>query len=309
MRGTLTIALALLASAGAAAQQGPGGREIDWAKANPPLYASMQADKAAPKPDAIIRYGKEALQQGELRVPKGRGPHPVAIVIHGGCWLSRLGGTGMQAFSESLRRRGIATWDIDYRRVGNPGGGWPGTFEDVKAGVDYLPKLARRYKLDMERVAVVGHSAGAHLALWTASRGKLGKDWAPAAGQPKLRSVVAIDGPGALAPFVGIDAQVCEEPVIVPLMGGTPDEVPDRYRTATPADHLPLGLPQFIVQADFKPFLGPYVAGARAAGDRVETLSPPKANHFDIVTPGTPNGDLVADWIVYHAFGAPVRSR
>ncbi|WP_133366213.1 alpha/beta hydrolase family protein [Qipengyuania sediminis] len=237
----LALALATCAVAAPAQTTGPGGRAVDWEKVNPTLHASMQADRAAPKPDAVIAYGSGPQHRGELRVPVGPGPHPVAIVIHGGCWLSRLGDQSMPAFSESLRRRGIATWDIDYRRVGHAGGGWPGTFQDITAGADHLPRLAKEHGLDMSRVIVVGHSAGAHLALWNASRPRLGGEWASGAEQPKPMSVVAIDGPAALAPFVGIDAQVCDEPVIVPLMGGTPAERPAEYRLATPAAHLPLG--------------------------------------------------------------------
>lgn len=303
------IAAMLMASMAASAQegqQGPGGQAVDWEKVNPALFAAMKADDAAPKPDAVIRYGAEALQSGELRIPAGPGPHPVAIVIHGGCWVSRLGGTGMQAFAESLRQRGIATWDIDYRRVGNPGGGWPGTFEDLKAGVDYLPELAASHKLDLSRVILVGHSAGAHLALWSASRAKLGAPWAPAADQPKPLTVVAIDGPPVLAPLIGADAELCDEPVIVPLMGGTPADHPDRYRLATPAAHLPLGMKQMLVVGTLPQIIEPYAEGAKAAGDEVVVMRPANATHFDIVTPGTPNGDAVADWIAANAFGKAI---
>ena len=306
MKRLITLAALAFASTGALAQTGPGGKAVDWEKVNPSLYASMKADEATPKPDAVIRYGTEALQSGELRVPAGPGPHPVAIVVHGGCWVSRLGGTGMQAFSESLRQRGIATWDVDYRRVGNPGGGWPGTFEDVKAGVDHLPKLAKAHKLDLSRVIIVGHSAGAHLALWAASRPKLGGDWAPGKDQPKPLTVVAIDGPPVLAPLIGADAQMCDEPVIVPLMGGTPAEHPERYKLATPAAHLPLGMKQMLVVGTLGQVIEPYAQGAKAAGDEVMVLKPANADHFDIVTPGTPNGDAVADWIAANAYGAPI---
>lgn len=306
MKTLAAIATLLLTTPAVMAQQGPGGKPVDWEKVNPTLFAAMKADDAAPKPDAVVRYGTDPLQSGELRVPEGPGPHPVAIVIHGGCWLSRLGGTGMQAFSESLRRRGIATWDVNYRRVGHAGGGWPGTFEDVKAGVDYLPKLAAARRLDMSRVVIVGHSAGGHLALWAASRAKLGGDWMPGKDQPKPLAVVAIDAPPVLAPLIGADAQMCDEPVIVPLMGGTPAERPERYKLATPAAHLPFGMKQMLVVGTLGQVIQPYADGARAAGDEVLILSPAKANHFDIVTPGTVNGDAVADWIAANAFGTPI---
>ncbi len=290
-------ALALVSSTVALAQSGKP----------PELMAAERADAAAPPPTATIRYGSDALQTGELRLPKGEGPFPVAIVIHGGCWVAQMGGTGMQALSEALRQRGIATWDINYRRIGHAGGGWPGTFQDVAAGVDELPALARTYPLDLSRVTAIGHSAGALFSLWTASRAKLDAPWRTAAKAPKLRSVFAIDGPGTLAPMVGVDRDVCGIPVIVPLMGGTPAERPAEYRIASPADHLPLGVPQYLVLAALGPLMQPYVAQAKAGGDPVKTLRPAGANHFDIVTPSTPNGAKVVDWIVANAFATPAK--
>lgn len=269
-----------------------------------PMELAHRADEAAPPPTAKVRYGATALQSGELRVPAGKGPFPVAVVIHGGCWVADLGGNGMQGFSEMLRKRGIATWDIDYRRIGHPGGGWPGTFEDVKAGIDYLPRLARKYPLDLSRVTAIGHSAGALFSLWAGARPKLDGAWRTPAAGPRFVSVVGIDGPGTLAPLIGPDRQVCGKPVIVPLMGGTPAERPDAYRIASPSDHLPLGVPQLLVFATLGPLMQAYAGQARAVGDQVLTLTPPGADHFDIVTPGTPNGEAVADWIKANAFPA-----
>ena len=290
------IAVLLTSTTVAAAQQAE----------KPPSAEQLahRADAAAGPPTATVRYGPDALRSGELRLPKGQGPFPVAIVIHGGCWVAEMGGTGMQGFSEMLRKRGIATWDIDYRRVGHEGGGWPGTFQDVAAGIDHLPVLAKRYPLDLSRVTAVGHSAGALFSLWAGARGKLDGPWRVRAGAPRFRSVVAIDGPGALAPMVGVDRQVCGRPVIVPLMGGTPAERPAEYRAASPSEHLPLGVPQLFVLGELAPFMKGYVEAARASGDPVKTLSPPGANHFDIVTAGATNGEAVADWIKANAFSA-----
>lgn len=270
-----------------------------------PGMAALRAEQATTRaPDRVERYGPDDLRSGELRLPAGKGPFPVAVVIHGGCWTAKVDNVkGIGPLAEALRSRGIATWSIEYRRLGDPGAGWPGTFEDVAAGVDHLAVLARRHPLDVKRVALVGHSAGAHLALWAASRPRLGAPFTGGAVRPM--TVVAIDGPAALAPFVGIDAQVCGMPVIVPLMGGSPADKPDAYRTASPAAHLPLGLRQLLVVGEFKPFMAPYIAAAKASGDPVETLAPDGANHFDIVTPGSPNGKAVADFIAARAFAKP----
>lgn len=258
---------------------------------------------AAARPTATIAYGSAPLQVADLRIPNGKGPFPVAIVIHGGCWRANVDDrTGIAGFAEALTQRGFATWNVEYRRVGDPGGGWPGTFQDVAAAEDKLADIAAKYHLDLSRVVIVGHSAGAHLALWTASRAKLPAPWT--ATRIKPVAVAAIDGPGALAPFVGIDAQVCGQPVIVPLMGGTPAEKPAEYVTASPADHLPLGMRQLLVEGELGPMMEPYAAAAKAAGDPVTVLKPTNANHFDIVTPPTANGAAVVDFVAHEALPA-----
>lgn len=284
---TLATAAAVLLAAPVLAQDG---------------MKELRAEQAiVPKPTMIERYGPDDLRSGELRLPTGKGPFPVAVVIHGGCWLAAFDSrAGTTPLAEALRRRGIAVWNIEYRRTDNPGGGWPGTFQDVAAGVDHLTALAKRYPLDLKRVAIVGHSAGAHLALWAASRRKLPAPYGPGIIRPL--SVVAIDGPGALEPFVGVDADVCGKPVIVPLMGGTPAEKPDAYRIGSPINNLPFGTRQLIVEAGLRSIIKPYTVAAQAKGDPVEVLVPPNANHFDIITPGSPNGKAVADWIAANAF-------
>jgi len=258
---------------------------------------------AAAKPSATIPYGKEDLQVGDLRMPAGNGPFPVAMIIHGGCWRASVDNrSGIAAVADALTKRGFATWNVEYRRLGDAGGGWPGTFSDIAAAEDKLADLAGKYRLDLSRVIIVGHSSGAHLALWAASRSKLPAPWNVTRIRPA--AVVAIDGPGALAPFVGIDADVCGEPVIVPLMGGTPNEKPAEYRIASPMNNLPLGTRQLLVEGQLGPLMEPYSAAARASGDKVEVLSPVDANHFDIVTPNTPNGVAVVDFIATKALPA-----
>lgn len=291
MGGIMRIGSILLLSALVAAPVGAqdGMKELRTAQAG------------VPAPTLVENYGADDLRSGELRLPKGKGPFPVAVLIHGGCWQAAMDTrAGTTPLAEALRSRGIAVWNIEYRRLGNEGGGWPGTFTDVAAGVDHLTTLAKRHPLDLTRVTIVGHSAGAHLALWAASRARLPAPYGPGAVKPV--SVVAIDGPGALAPFVGIDEEVCGQPVIVPLMGGTPKEKPDAYRLASPADHLPLGTRQLLVEAALGDLMKPYAAAARASGDKVEELAPANANHFDIITPDSANGKAVADWIAAKAF-------
>ena len=265
------------------------------------MRALLAAEKALAPPTATIRYGADDLRSGTLRLPAGPGPFPVAVMVHGGCWTAGYDTrSGIEPLAAALAARGIATWNIEYRQVGEPGAGWPGSFHDVADGIDHLPALAKRYRLDLKRVVVIGHSAGAHLALWLASRPRLGPEW-----RPKLSpaAVVAIDGPGTLAPFVGVDKEVCGKPVIVPFMGGTPAERPAAYAAASPMDHQPLGVRQYLVLGELGDLMKPYVAAAQAGGDKVAVLTPPGADHFDVVTPGTPTGDAVVAWIAKEAFG------
>jgi acetyl esterase/lipase len=127
------------------------------------------AGALASKPTATISYGRTNLQAADLRLPKGRGPFPVAVVLHGKRGQARR----HRRVRRRADRQGFATWNVEYRRVGDPGGGWPGTFEDVAAAVDKLAEVAPLYRLDLKRVAFVGHSAGAYFALWAASRPRL----------------------------------------------------------------------------------------------------------------------------------------
>lgn len=266
-----------------------------------PEQVYKAAGALASKPVTTIAYGPSPLQVADLRLPPGSGPFPVAVVIHGGCFMSSVDKrTGIAAFADALTARGFATWNVEYRRVGDPGGGWPGSFQDVAASIDKLNDIASRYKLDLSQVTIVGHSAGAFFALWAASRSRLDPPWR--AGKVRVSKVVAIDGPGALAPFVGVDAHVCGRPVIVPLMGGTPAERPAEYHIASPQDHLPLGIPQLLVKAELGDLMKPYEGAAKASGDPVLTLTPAGANHFDIVTPATPNGKAVVAFIADNAF-------
>lgn len=249
-------------------------------------------------PDAPrIPYGKGALQFGELRVPAGKGPHPVVIIVHGGCWVSKLGNLDERAVALDLVRpiaadltvQGFATWNIEYRRVGNDGGGWPGTFQDIAAGADHLRKLVRKNRLDLKRVVAIGHSAGGHFALWLAARSKLNKSSELYVKNPlKLKGVVDLDGPGDLTATLPLQQPVCGAPVITQLIGGTPDERPQRYREASPIEMLPLGVPQEIFAGRMFAAQTPaYVDAAKRAGDTVNAAIAAKAGHFVYVDPGS----------------------
>src|SRR5687768_3281806 len=131
-------------------------------------------DRPAPRADRIIRYGPERSQFGELRLPEhAEGRLPVVVVVHGGFWRAQYSLEHIGHLCAALTREGWATWSVEYRRLGEPGGGWPGTFTDAGAALDAVRWLADQWPLDPTRVVTIGHSAGGHLALWLAARPQL----------------------------------------------------------------------------------------------------------------------------------------
>ena len=273
------LALALLAGTVAAQNRGP----LELATATVPPGAHR------------IAYGSGPLQFGELRLPSTKGPHPLAIVIHGGCWLAKLGTLderavamdNMRPLAAALTEAGIATWNIEYRRLGHEGGGWPGTFRDVANGADFIRTLARDHQLDLSRVLSIGHSAGAHLALWLAARPKLPKTSDLYTGDPvRLTGVVSLDGPADLKATIPLQQPVCGAPVITDLIGGSPEERPERYREASPIELLPVGVPQaFFAGQMFAAHVPAYETAMKRAGDAVEASAFPKAGHFVFIDP------------------------
>lgn len=242
--------------------------------------------RSAMPPDHRISYGSDEFQFAELRLPKGSGPHPVAIVIHGGCWLSQYGLSYMGHLSAALAEAGVATWSVEYRRIGNRGGGWPGTFEDVARAADHLRKIAKTYQLDLNRVIAVGHSAGGHLALWLAARKSLPKDSPVYSSDPMpLRGVLSLAGITDLRRSgTACDANVPQ------LMGGSAVDKTAIYNQASPIELLPLGVPSAIVQGDSDTIIPlemakEYADAAKKKGDDAKLVVIEKAGHFEIVDP------------------------
>src|SRR5579872_4772829 len=126
-----------------------------------------------PPADAHLSYGTDPNQFADLRIPKTKGPFPVMMSIHGGFWRAKYNLLHTGHLCAALTAKGIATWNIEYRRVGNPGGGWPGTFEDVRAAYHFVrSQKADVGKMDVNRFCVAGHSAGGQLALCLAAHEK-----------------------------------------------------------------------------------------------------------------------------------------
>jgi acetyl esterase/lipase len=243
------------------------------------------------QPTAIHQYGNRSFQFGELRIPEGAGPFPVAVTIHGGCWLDRLGEGSLTPAAAALTEAGIATWNVAYRRLGHEGGGWPGTFHDVGAGIDYLRVLAAEYPIDLNRVVVVGHSSGAHLAVWAAGRRGLPLESEIRGSSPlQVRAAVGIDGPMDLAAWSeeGLDVRVCGDAVISPLMGGSADVYPSRYHHASPAEMPPIDAAIYLNPAGMMLSLGDpdvMVRRARITGEQIMVQPAPESDHFQLITP------------------------
>ena len=288
------IGVLLLAASGAACAQ--------------PVITNPARILALPSKPAAAReaYGAGPRQFGELRLPPGKAPFPVAVVVHGGCWHNRFADYRiMSPLASALTAKGWATWNIEYRMLGDAGGGWPGTFQDWGAATDHLRALARRHPLDLKRVIVVGHSAGGHAAHWIAARPALPRD-ADIRGRNPLpvKAVVNLDGPAEITPFAsGRDREVCGMPVISDLIGGSPAAEPLRYALGDPGQRVPLRVPQLLVTSTVLRVADAdaYVARARPAGDRVERLDVTGTGHFDLIAPNTPTWPKVEAFIVEKA--------
>lgn len=246
---------------------------------------------SAPTADVLIRryrYGPERDHFGDLYLPAGDGPHPVALVIHGGCWRAYWQLDLMDPLCRDLATRGIAAWNIEYRRLGQ-GGGWPMSLIDVGAATDILDLLSDRHALDPSRLVAVGHSAGGHLALWTAARHRLGVDAPGSNPVVRVQSVLVLAGISDLRE--GFRQGTCDH-AVYELLGGPPDSLPDRYAHASPAELLPLGVPQVLVHGSADVDVDPsitdgYASRARAAGDPVTEVRLDGFDHFDVIDPGS----------------------
>ncbi len=213
-------------------------------------YISGQEALSRPprRADARLSYGADRLQFGDLRVPEGPGPHPVLVVLHGGCWTTIATLQYLDEFAEALTKRGWATWNIEYRVVGQAGGGWPGTFLDVGEGIDYLRQIASSRRLDLDRVVLVGHSSGGHLALWAAGRPRIPPTSEIHANDPlPVKGAISLGGLGDLQAFSDDGNRACSPGIISDLLGGAPSLLAARYRAASPRELLPLGVPQLLL--------------------------------------------------------------
>jgi acetyl esterase/lipase len=227
-----------------------------------------------PKADARVSYGSDQNQFLDLRLPHGRGAHALAVNIHGGYWRAKydLGYAGH--LCAALTAKGIATANLEYRRVGNAGGGWPGTFADVRAGYQFLLQNTRKYELDTRRIVAIGHSAGSQLALCLAAH------------EPGVKAVVSLAGVVNLQRAYVLHLS---NDAVVEFLGGTPSEVADHYREADPMN-LAIAARQWLVHGAEDDVVPPplsrdYVSTKREMKEDVRLVEIPDAGHFEVVDP------------------------
>jgi acetyl esterase/lipase len=251
------------------------------------------------KADARIAYGPAPAQVVDLFLPKGPGPHPVVVLIHGGCYLAEYRGLAeTSGVAADLARRGYAVWNVEYRKLGEPGAGYPGTFEDVATAIDRIRVEATMRHLDPRRVVALGHSAGGHLALWAAARGRLPRTsplWRP--DPLPIRAVVSLGGIGDLEGQGAIFAGACG-PEPIPRVIGLATRA-HAYADTSPAALLPTGARVVMISGQFDHVMPPsanetYVARVRKAGDAAEAIAIPGVGHYDVVIPSTEAWKLVA---------------
>jgi acetyl esterase/lipase len=274
-------------------------------QAAPISYTDLLA-RPRPAPTKVASYGSTKDESGELFLPKGKGPYPVVVMIHGGCWLADLPGVELMDYiAADLQARGYAVWNIEYRRIGSAGSSYPGTFLDIADGIDALRPLAKANDLDLSKVVVVGHSAGGELAVWAAARGHLPKTSLLYRPNPlPITGVVSLAGIDDLEAYRARGPASCGGPgTIDDLVGKTSPTRPDVYADTSPARLLPIGAKQVIVSGSLDhivpvPFARDYTAKAKAAGDRVQEMDIEGAGHFELIDPKSEAWKQIAPAIV-----------
>jgi acetyl esterase/lipase len=232
---------------------------------------------------SVHTYGAHPSQHAELFRPEGRREEGVAVVIHGGFWRDRFDRHLMDGLCLDLAARGWAAWNLEYRRMGDDGGGWPHTFDDLRSGIAALGDVD---DLPLTRVVTIGHSAGGHLALWAARECDSPTGAVSLAGVTDLidshRRGLSSDATGS-------------------FLGGSPAEVPDRYALASPMARLPIGVPVLLIHGDADEHVPvdlsiSFARAATAAGDDVE-LFVGQFDYFDVIDPNGGSWPRVLDWL------------
>jgi acetyl esterase/lipase len=265
-----------------------------WRASSPPgpardgVRLELQIARSLLRRGSRHALGADPSQVADLHLPRGAGPHPVAVLLHGGYWQTKHGRIVTRPLALDLAARGWAAWNLEYRRLGTGrggGGGWPMTFEDVAVGIDALADVDA--PLDLSRVVLVGHSAGGQLALWAASRAQLPSGAVGAGPRVPASAVVA------LAPVTDLErARVHAEA----LLGGTAQEVPERWVQADPVRAGAPGVPTLVVHPAADATVPVKRSRAYAAATGVELVET-AGGHRDPIDPSSPAWAAAVEWL------------
>lgn len=237
-----------------------------------------------------VAYDDQPQQFGHLRRQESPGPHPAVMLIHGGFWRNRYSLGHLEHLSAALAQQGLVCWNLEYRRVGDRGGGWPGTFHDVAAGGAWLFQQASEWSVDPNRVLVMGHSAGGHLASWLGCMASVAETSQIRADPLPWRSVMSLAG---VLDLVEAWTHHLSDDAVVELLGGAPPEQPMRYRNASPQTLVPAAVAHVLLHASQDTMVPVGIserwhrANLEAGGtSRLEVVS--RANHFSLIDPRSP---------------------
>lgn len=204
-----------------------------------------------------ISYGPDPLQYGELSLPAGAGPFPVVTLLHGGCWRSSNRMIeNYRVMSKAMNEHGIATWNLQYRGATNPGGGWPGTWQDLGNGFDALKEIGESYPVDLQQAVVVGHSSGGHFGAWLAMRSQLPPN-SEIYVESQVSPVALVITDAYINPLmidsIGETGEIyCGEPLLEKLVGGPVEDNIDNFLQISPLEWLPWGIPQEYVVSTYR---------------------------------------------------------
>ncbi|HET9696864.1 MAG TPA: alpha/beta hydrolase [Terriglobales bacterium] len=229
-----------------------------------------------PKADGRVKYGPDPLNFADVRWPSTKKPWPMVMNIHGGFWRAAYDLTHAGHLCAALTKAGMATFNIEYRRVGDPGGSWPGTFEDIRNAYAYLQQNASSMGCDPAKIAVMGHSAGGHLAVCLAGHEQTATRVVSLAGVLDLRKAYELH---------------LSSNAVVEFLGGTPEQMPDHYKEASPFE-LPVQAKQVVIAGSKDNVVPPdfssrYAAEKKKRGETVEFVDIQDAGHFDVIDPRT----------------------
>ena len=286
----MTLSSSLIATALLAAAQGAVAA---------PMTLDHYLALNGPQATAQIAYGPAPSQYAQLFRPSGAGPFPVVVLVHGGCWTVQFGGIKqMRNVANALSSQGIAVWNVEYRRVDEEGGGYPGTYQDMHAVIDSLQSHASQYQLDTSRIVAMGHSAGGQLVQWIAGRSKLPKT-SPLYREHILpiNNIISLGGLADLRHEEKLIKSSCDRD-IAQLAGSASNDRPDIYSDTNAADLIPNGTRTVLITGELDTISPPrvahdYAARAVKAGDHAEVLILPGASHYDEIAATSPAWKMV----------------